>query len=70
MLKPQIWVWRGIFTGSITMDNEAQWEQLERSYEDFILTYAKLAQETQVALFCIGTELEQFVANRPMFWMS
>lgn len=68
MLKPQIWVWRGEFTGDINMASEADWKEFEKNYADFILTYAQLAEETQVAIYCIGTELEEFVKNRPEFW--
>ncbi|NQY04686.1 MAG: glycoside hydrolase TIM-barrel-like domain-containing protein, partial [Flavobacteriaceae bacterium] len=68
MLKPQIWVWRGEFTGNIKMNSEEDWKALESSYSKFILDYADLAQTTQVALFCIGTELEQFVKLRPDYW--
>jgi hypothetical protein len=68
MLKPQIWVWKGEFTGTITMETEEQWLELENSYDSFILAYAVLAEETQVPIFCIGTELEKFVENRPDYW--
>ena len=68
MLKPQIWIWRGEFTGNLSMKTEADWANLERSYEDFILTYAKLAEEVKAEIFCIGTELEEFVQQRPEFW--
>ena len=68
MLKPQIWVWRGVFTGELKMQSEASWQELEKSYEAFILTYAALAEEAKVEIFCIGTELEEFVVNRPEFW--
>lgn len=70
MLKPQLWIWRGEFTGRLQMETEAQWKQLEDSYERFILTYAETAQETKVSVFCIGTELEQFVKQRPDFWKN
>ena len=68
MLKPQIWVWRGEFTGLIEMKSEEEWLQLEESYCNFILDFAKLAEETNCALFCIGTELELFIKNRPQYW--
>lgn len=68
MLKPQLWIWRGLFTGDLVMESEADWQRLEASYTDFILTYAALAEETGAELFCIGTELEAFVAARPQFW--
>jgi len=68
MLKPQIWVMKGEFTGKISMTNEADWLMLEKTYTDFILTYAKVAHENKVAIYCIGTELELFVKHRPKYW--
>lgn len=68
MLKPQIWIRRGEFTGYLKMETEAEWLALEDSYRNFIMDYARLAQEEHAAMFCIGTELEQFVVNRPEFW--
>jgi hypothetical protein len=70
MLKPQIWVWRGEFTGNIEMDTEENWKILENSYAKFILFYADLAQEIHADIFCIGTELEKFIENRPDFWFD
>jgi len=29
MLKPQIWIWRGEFTGYLSMPSESDWEKLE-----------------------------------------
>lgn len=68
LIKPQIWISQGEFTGTLKMDSEEDWKLLEASYEDFIVTYAELAEETKADIFCIGTELEQFVKNRPRFW--
>jgi len=68
MLKPQLWVWRGEFTGNINMKSEEDWKILERTYESFILDYAKVAQEKKVSVYCVGTELEQFVKFRPDYW--
>ncbi len=68
MMKPQIWVWRGEFTGEIRMKTEEDWKILEDSYTTFILDYAKTAQETHVEIFCIGTELESFIDERPIYW--
>lgn len=68
MLKPQIWIWRGEFTGDLKMSSEEDWKTLETSYENFILTYARLAHETRTDIFCIGTELEEFIKARPQFW--
>ncbi|PWH83490.1 glycoside hydrolase [Algibacter marinivivus] len=70
MIKPQIWVWHGEFTGFIEMKNEADWKTLEASYTSFILEYADLANEVKAELFCIGTELEKFIENRPEYWSN
>ncbi|MFC4634753.1 glycoside hydrolase [Dokdonia ponticola] len=70
LLKPQLWIWRGEYTGYLTMETEENWKILEASYTAFILEYAKLAQETNTDIFSIGTELEQFVVNRPGYWKS
>lgn len=68
MVKPQIWIWRGEFTGYLKMASEEDWKRLEDSYSNFILEYASLAAETKSELFCIGTELEQFIVHRPKYW--
>ncbi|RNC84160.1 MAG: glycoside hydrolase [Winogradskyella sp.] len=68
MIKPQIWVWRGEFTGNIKMTSEESWKNLEASYTSFIMEYAELANEVNAELFCIGTELELFVKHRPQYW--
>ena len=68
MLKPQIWVWHGEYTGFIEMKTEENWKILEDSYREFILFYAKVAQKTKIEILCIGTELEKFVMKRPKYW--
>jgi len=68
MVKPQIWIRRGEFTGYLKMATEEEWVALENSYRDFIIDYATLAQEEEAVIFCIGTELEQFVTARPDYW--
>ncbi|GAA4293726.1 glycoside hydrolase [Aestuariibaculum suncheonense] len=70
MIKPQIWVSRGEFTGKIKMNSEEAWQELEETYSNFILDFARVAEETQVELFCLGTELETFVDHRPEFWLE
>lgn len=67
MLKPQIWIPNG-FTGHIEMNSEAEWVSLEKNYEKFILFYAEIAEKQKIELFCIGTELNTFVINRPKYW--
>ncbi len=68
MLKPQIWIPNGGFTGRISMHSDSQWKSLEQSYEKFILFYAKIAQDNNFELLCIGTEMNSFAVARPKFW--
>ncbi|ARV10109.1 glycoside hydrolase [Winogradskyella sp. PC-19] len=68
MVKPHIWIRRGEFTGFLDMKSEEDWKKLEETYTSFILEYADLAQEINAEIFCIGTELENFVAKRPKYW--
>ncbi|MDG1528799.1 MAG: glycoside hydrolase TIM-barrel-like domain-containing protein [Polaribacter sp.] len=70
MIKPQLWVSRGLYTGFIEMETEENWKTLEDSYEKFILDYADIAQKTNADILCIGTELEKFVAKKPEYWKA
>jgi ppGpp synthetase/RelA/SpoT-type nucleotidyltranferase len=70
MIKPQIWVSRGEFTGNIKMSSEENWKALEDSYTSFILEYTELAEEVNSEILCIGTELELFVKHRPEYWSN
>lgn len=69
MLKPQLWVSQGEFTGNINMISEADWVEFETTYENFIMKFVKVAEEEHVKIFCIGTELERFVKHRPNYWV-
>lgn len=68
MLKPQLWIWHGEYTGNLKMTSEQNWKTFEAAYREFMLDFAKIAQENGVELFCIGTEMETFVRERPIFW--
>ena len=68
MVKPQIWVSKGQFTGLIKMMSEENWTLFEANYEKYILSYAVIAQKIQAEMLCIGTELGSFVTQRPKFW--
>jgi len=70
LLKPQIWIGNGAFTGDISMLNEKDWISFEKQYKAMILAFAKVAEETQSEMLCIGTELNSFVRERPEFWVE
>ncbi len=70
MLKPHIWIRNGQFTGDLNFSSEQDWEDFERSYRKYILLYAEVAEKYDLEIFCIGTELYEFVFQRPQFWQS
>jgi hypothetical protein len=70
MLKPQIWIPNGGFTGKIEMTSEQNWIAFEKSYGIFILDFAMIAQNGNFEMFCIGTELNNFVISRPEYWQQ
>jgi hypothetical protein len=68
MLKPQIWIGNGDFTGHIQMKSEKDWQEFEQQYKSMLINFAKLAEETRTEMLCLGTELHNFVEQRPEFW--
>ncbi|MBZ9731511.1 glycoside hydrolase [Salegentibacter sp. JZCK2] len=68
MLKPHLWVRNGQFTGDINFSSEEDWGKFEDSYKEYILLYVHIAEKHKVEIFCIGTELYNFVVTRPEFW--
>lgn len=70
MLKPHMWYGRGNYTGEFTLSSDEAWQEFEESFGGYILQYAKIAEEYDVELFCIATEMETMVAERPAFWLK
>lgn len=63
MLKPQIWLRGGKFSGDIQFTNEEDFQAFWRAYRQWILHYARLAQRNGTDLLCIGTELQHLSAR-------
>ncbi|MFK7784875.1 MAG: glycoside hydrolase TIM-barrel-like domain-containing protein [Crocinitomicaceae bacterium] len=68
MVKPQIWIGHGTYTGEMKMDSNKDWEELEVNYTEYILAFAKVAQEEGAEMLCIGTELKHFAEQRSDYW--
>lgn len=68
MIKPQIWIMAGAFTGDFNLNSEAEWLNLEKTYYNYILHFADIAENNSAEAFCIGTEFKNFIAKRPAFW--
>ncbi len=70
MLKPHVWVGRDDWRGDIHMATDADWERWFAHYRTFILHYADFAEDNDIPLLCIGTELHQTVLARPQKWFE
>ncbi|UZD22728.1 hypothetical protein PBT90_04750 [Algoriphagus halophytocola] len=68
MLKPHLWV-RGSWPGEIEMKNEEDWKLWFENYQGFILDYAMMAEEHQIPMLCVGTELEM-TSEREEDWRN
>ena len=72
-MKPHIWIGNpteGKWRNDIYPANEDNWKLWQKNYREFILFYAKIAEQNNVALFCIGTELTRLTLEKPLFWRS
>jgi len=71
MVKPHVdllTIEAGGWRGEITCVRESDWDKWFKSYKNFILHYAKLAEETKAEMFCIGTELTSTTAAHTDKW--
>lgn len=71
--KPHIWIYDpsgGKWRSDIFPSNEENWQTWEKSYRDFILLYAQIAEKNNVEMFCIGTEFTRLTIEKPDFWKS
>ena len=69
-LKPHLDIIQseGRWRGEIGFTNPADWQAWFASYADFVLHYARLAQEEDVQMLCIGTELTTATLSHPELW--
>lgn len=70
-LKPHVWIFspsNGTWRSDIFPSNETNWETWKKSYREFILLYAKIAEKNKVEMFCIGTEFTKLAIEKPEFW--
>jgi len=66
-LKPHLWMNSG-WRSNINLSSKIQWDDWFDSYRVNMLHYAKMAQENQVELYCIGTELKTSIVQQPEKW--
>ncbi|KJJ85208.1 hypothetical protein OMAG_000920 [Candidatus Omnitrophus magneticus] len=71
MLKPHLDILdesEGGWRGEIGCVKEEDWSKWFEKYTDYILYYAKIAQEEKVELYCVGTELSTAAIVKPESW--
>ncbi len=65
-LKPHVWLVDG-WRSNIRLSKE-DWDIWFENYKAIMIQYARIAEATDVLLFCIGTELRTVVKNKPEAW--
>jgi len=71
MLKPHLDLAKdipGAWRGEIDHYTDEDWTRWFESYRDFVVHYARIAQERDVELFCVGTELTNPAVLKPELW--
>ena len=67
-LKLHVWSHYIPYTGDFELKTEEDWQEFEKSYTEYCMLYARLAEALDVELFCIGVEWRNFVRLRPEYW--
>jgi hypothetical protein len=69
MLKPHLWVASG-WRSDLKLDTDEEWSTWFNSYRNVMLHYAMMAEQTNVKLLCIGTELKTSIKKQPDKWIQ
>ena len=72
LLKPHVWIGGKGWAGTYTHKNEADWKAWAESYRAYVMEFAEMAEEEQVDMLCVGTELKQITIDYPDFfgWLA
>ena len=71
MIKPHLDILDtsdGSWRGEIACSSDPDWQLWFESYRDFIVHYARIAQENNVEILCIGTELTSVATIKEEMW--
>ena len=71
--KPHLWISyasNGKWRSDVYPTNEENWLEWAENYRSFIKKCALIAEQTQVEMFCIGTELTKLSLGKPLYWKS
>lgn len=70
MVKPHLWIIPNVFTGELTFEKANRWQSWAASYKKYIFHFAEVAEQEQVDLFCLATEMESFWVEAPEEFMA
>jgi hypothetical protein len=69
LLVPHLWVESGEWRGFIDPGSDANWARWARSYESFVLEWARVAQQSEADMLAVGVELRRWLTTdrAPLF---
>jgi hypothetical protein len=70
-VKPHVWISNpsdGKWRSDVYPTNEENWKSWKKSYREFIIRYAKIAQQGNAEMFCVGTEFSRLSVEKPEYW--
>ena len=71
--KPHLWIIspsEGKWRSDIYPISEENWELWKDSYRNFILRYARVAEQANAEMYCIGAEFSRLTIEKPDYWKS
>lgn len=69
--KPHLWITapsEGKWRSDVYPTNDENWELWKDSYRKFILRYAKVAEQANAEMYCIGVEFSKLTIDKPGYW--
>lgn len=65
ILKPHLWIMDGEYTGKMTFPNKESRFAWNKQYISYIVRFAALADKHELAIFCLGNEMESLWTESP-----
>ena len=72
-VKPHVWILspkKDTWRSDVFPKNEEDWQTWQNTYRDFILRFARVAEEAEADMFCIGTEFTKLAIEKPEYWRT
>ncbi len=71
--KPHLWIdspTDGKWRADIVQASPENWELWASSYRNFIIRYAKVAEQAHAEMYCIGAEFSRLSSEKPEYWKT